>query len=105
MKELPIPDGISGAPNAIEMIRVWVGNEDIQVSMLLGMWEDALECNINEKTAWGELLADLIRHITNGLNESYGWNKKETQMTIANSLLHHLGHGKDTTEGQYKEDT
>jgi len=103
MRELPIPDGIEDDPSATEMIRVWIANNDIQVSMLLGMWADTDNFDIDEKQAWGELLADLIRHIANGMNQSHGWNKDETELTIANSLLTHLGYGENTVEGQYKK--
>ena len=48
MRELPIPDGIENDPNATEMIRVWIAKNDIQVSMLLGMWADTDEFDIDE---------------------------------------------------------
>jgi len=103
MKELQIPEGIEGDPTAMEMMRVWIGNKDIQVSMLLGMWEEASNFEIDERDAWGELLADLIRHIANGLTQSHDYNTTASEMRIANSLLSHLGHGENTIKGEIQE--
>jgi predicted secreted Zn-dependent protease len=103
MRILPWPDGIEDDQNATEMIRVWIAKNELQVSMLLGMWADAESYDIDEKHAWGELLADLIRHIANGMRQSHGRNKDEAELAIANSLLNHLGYGEDTVEGNYKE--
>lgn len=103
MNELKIPEGIEGDPNAMEMLRVWIGNKDIQVSMLLGMWEQASNFDIDEREAWGELLADLIRHIANGLTQSHDYNKTASEMKIANALLTQLGYGANTIKGDIKE--
>ena len=103
MNELQIPEGIEDDPNAMEMIRVWIGNKDIQVSMLLGMWEEASNFEVDERDAWGELLADLIRHIANGLTQSHDYNTVASEMRIANSLIRHLGHGENTVEGEIQE--
>lgn len=103
MNELQIPEGIEDDPNAMEMVRVWIGNKDIHVSMLLGMWEEASNFDIDEREAWGELLADLIRHIANGLNQSHDYNIHASEQKIANALLIHLGHGVNTTKGEVNE--
>lgn len=100
MNELKVPEGIEGDPNAVEMLRVWVGNKDIQISMLLGMWEEMSNQDIDEREAWGELLADLIRHIANGLSQSHDYNTDASQMKIANALITHLGFGANTIQGK-----
>ena len=97
---LPVPEGILGDENAMEMLRVWIGNRDIQISMLLGMWEQASQGDIDERDAWGELLADLVRHIANGLTQSHDYNTTASEMRIANAMLVHLGHGANTVEGE-----
>ncbi len=103
MEELKIPEGIEDDPNATEVIRVWIGNKDIQVSMLLGMWEEASKGELDEREAWGELLADLVRHIANGLTQSHDYNKDASEQRIANSLLNHLGFGTNTIQGKIEE--
>mgnify|MGYP001546675744 CR=1 FL=1 len=103
MKELPLPEGIDGDPDAMEMVRVWIGNKNIQVSMLLGMWEQASDNDIDEREAWGELLADLVRHIANGLTQSHDYNTTASEMRIANALLTHLGHGAHSVKGSVQD--
>lgn len=104
MNELIIPEGVEGDPEATEMIRVWIGNKDIHVSMLLGAWEEASNQEIDERDAWGELLADLIRHISNGLTQSHDYQTEASQMRIANTLLHQLGYGMNTIKGKIDPD-
>ena len=103
MNELTIPEGIDGDPNATEMLRVWIGNKDIHVSMLLGMWEEASDNDIDEREAWGELLGDLIRHIALGLTQSHDYNTTASEQKIANALLTHLDFGAHTVKGEIKD--
>jgi len=103
MEELKIPEGIEGDPDAIEMIRVWIGNKDVQVSMLLGMWEEASNNKLDERDAWGELLADLIHHIANGLSQSHDYNINASEARIADTLLKKLGYGANTIDGAVEE--
>ncbi len=103
MNELPVPEGIQDDSNAMEMLRVWIGNKDIQVSMLLGMWEEASNFDVDEREAWGELLADLIRHIANGLTQSHDYNTAASERRIANAMLTHLGYGANTITGEIKK--
>jgi predicted secreted Zn-dependent protease len=72
------------------MIRVWLAHNALHVSMLLGMWEDAADCEIDERKAWGHLLADLTRHIANGLQQSHGWAEKSTIAWIRQEFLENL---------------
>lgn len=103
MNELPVPEGIQNDDNAMEVLRVWIGNKDIQVSMLLGMWEEASNFDIDEREAWGELLADLVRHISNGLTQSHDYNTTASERRIANAMLTHLGYGANTIQGEIKK--
>jgi hypothetical protein len=104
IRELPQPIEIDGDDNATEMIRVWLANDDLCVSLLLGMYEDAESCDIDERDAWGQLLSDVIKHIANGLNQSHGWDKAATASRIRKSLLEHLKRTSGVVEGAYWED-
>ena len=103
MRELQPPTEIEGDDNATEMIRVWLAHDDLNVSLLLGMWEDAEDCEIDERDAWGELLADTIQHIANGLNKSHGWNKEQTIARITNSLIKNTKSPRGVVTGDYVE--
>ena len=90
MRELLRPPEITGDDEATEMIRVWLAHGDQHVSLLLGMWQDADDSELDEREAWGDLLADTIRHIAHGLSQSHGWQPAETIRRISLSLTENL---------------
>ena len=80
--ELPIP------PEAlthlsVEMIRVWLANQQQHIVLNIGFWEDR---GINEREAWGILLADMIHHIANAHESEYGHDPQETLSIIRNAF-------------------
>lgn len=101
MRELDRPPEITGDDRATEMIRVWLAHNALHVSMLLGMWQDAKDCDIDERTAWGCLLADLTKHIANGLHQSHGWPKDQTIAAIRQEYLEKLMDESAEVEGGY----
>jgi hypothetical protein len=101
MRELDKPPEIVGDDKATEMIRVWLAHKTFHVSMLLGMWEDAEDCEVDERDAWGELLSDLVRHIANGLSQSHGWPEQDTQRRIARAFASHMQRTDLTVDGGY----
>ena len=103
IRELDRPTGIEGDDKATEMIRVWLANDALNVSLFLGMWEDSEECEIDERDAWGFLLADLTRHIANGMMQSHGWDYDQTRKRIRDSFLHRYENKENTIEGAYPE--
>lgn len=104
MRELDRPPEIEGDERATEMIRVWLAHHELHVSMLLGMWEDAEDSQIDERKAWGHLLADLTRHIANGLNQSHGWAVRPTMQWIRQEYLENLADDLHSVEGKYLDE-
>lgn len=104
MRELGPPPGIEGDESATEMIRVWLAHSQQHVSLLLGMWEDAEDKQVDERDAWGFLLADLTRHIANGLNQSHNWPVKSTVQWIRQSYLQNLADDDHEIEGEYVDE-
>jgi hypothetical protein len=100
-RELKSPPEIAGDENAAEMIRVWVAHGQLHVSMLLGAWENAQECGIDERDAWGELLADLTRHIANGMMKEYGWDYDSTRDRIRAGFLKNFDEKAGDIEGDF----
>lgn len=82
MRELPIPVENTGDDNATEMARVWLGNGTCNVSLLLGMFEDAPDCEDDELEVWGNILSDVAQHIANGMRQSHGWDEAETMAKL-----------------------
>lgn len=86
-RPLEIPPETEGDDRATEVIRIWLAHNDLHVSMLLGMWHDAEDCEVDERDAWGQLLADLTRHIANGMMKEYGWDYDATRDRIKRAFL------------------
>jgi predicted secreted Zn-dependent protease len=105
MRELNRPPDIDDDPKATEMVRVWIAKDDLHVSMLLGMWADALGTDVDERDAWGELLADLTRHIANGLHQSHGWDETECIRDIADAYDRQIHESDVEVEGGYPGDS
>jgi hypothetical protein len=101
MRELDWPVEVTADPKATDMVRVWIANKTLHVSMLLGMWADTAGWDVDERDAWGELLADLTRHIANGLGQSHGWDAAATIRRIADSYTQHVTRTDVTIEGSY----
>ena len=55
MRELQIPAGVESDENATEMVRFWLANGEPNLSLLLGMYEDAEDCDVDELYAWGDI--------------------------------------------------
>lgn len=55
--QLLIPDAAKRDPKSLELLRVWIADNNQHVSLRTGVWDDPAE--------WGLMLADLARHIVN----------------------------------------
>jgi hypothetical protein len=102
-RELIQPPEIAGDEDATEMIRVWLAHNALHVSMLLGMWQDAEESEIDERDAWGELLCDLTKHIANGMMKEYGWDYDATRDRIRAAFLKNFDDKSGKIEGDFAE--
>jgi len=72
--ELPIPP-VALKHRSAEMIRVWLANDKQHVVLNIGFWE---ERGIDERDAWGLVLADMIHHIADAHQSEYGHSSQET---------------------------
>lgn len=104
MRPLDPPAEIEGDDHATEMIRVWLAHNTLHVSLLLGMWQDAEDCTIDERDAWGQLLADLTKHIANGMMQSHGWDYDSTRDRMRAAFLRNFDNKDDPIEGKYREE-
>ena len=83
------------------MLRAWIAGGNLRVSLLLGMWEDAPDGDVDEKHAWGELLGDVVKHVANGLQQSHGWSEAVTIGAIRAGFLASLADFEANIEGGY----
>jgi hypothetical protein len=102
-KQLPIPPEALKADGSAEMIRVWIANNALHVSLNLGMWQNAEDSDVDERVAWGFLLADLTRHIANGMMQEYGWDYDETRNRIRSSFLHNFDEKDGNVTGTFRK--
>ena len=69
------------------MVRVWLAHNRLNVSMRLGMWQDA---GMDERENWGVILSDVLRYAANGLSQQYGWGFEDTAKAIHDALRRSL---------------
>lgn len=66
MNERPIPPAARRDTASVEMLRVWLAEEQLHCSLKIGMYRDGM--GIDEELAWGTILADAARHISRALH-------------------------------------
>jgi hypothetical protein len=74
MNELPVPPDAAGDPASVELLRVWVVGETLQCALQADAFPEA--------DAWGEVLADVVRHIARARREQEGGAEEETVRRI-----------------------
>ncbi len=72
--ELPLPPEALASPS-VEMIRVWLANHQQHIVLNIGFWE---ERGIDERAAWGIVLADMMHHIAYAHQAEYGHGPEES---------------------------
>jgi Domain of unknown function (DUF5076) len=90
LSELPKPPDLSSDPDATEILRVWVINQELQCSLYTGAFE--------ETSTWGVLLADLIRTITSALKDNEGKDPHESLDQIMTALQDELAEDPEASD-------
>jgi hypothetical protein len=99
--ELPIPPQATHG-HAREMIRLWLANQKLHCVLNIGFWEDR---GMNERHAWGVILADMIQHIANAHEEEYGHDRRETIQMIRRSFEAEMEHPTSKRLGEFVRGT
>ena len=95
--ECIIPEEALSDPNSREVLRAWVANEGLHVSLFIpDAWEDPGH--------WGIVLADVIRHLADGYQKGQGVDPKLTIARIQEMMSAELGSPTDTPTGGFVED-
>jgi hypothetical protein len=100
-KSLPIPPQATDDKNSQEMIRAWIAEEGLHCSLQVSFWEDR---GLNETWAWGVLLADVVRHVANALEESNGKDPRETVQAIKASFLNEIDNPSSKHKGKFAQE-
>ena len=96
MRPLPHPPDAENDENSIEMIRGWIVDRQLQISLAAWVWAE-------EPEEWGRMLGDAACHLADAIAEETGKNRNEVFRTIAKSLVHHLQHPPENLEGVHVE--
>ena len=72
--QLAIPPLAKADAKSFELIRAWVAQGNLHVSLELGGWEGP--------EAWGVVLADVLRHVANFYKQSQGLDPAETTARV-----------------------
>ena len=76
--QLMIPPAAAKDPKAFELVRAWVARGELHVSMQMGGWDDP--------TAWGVVLADLVRHVARFYAEQKQLRPEQTIARVRDAM-------------------
>lgn len=76
--QLEIPREAASDPKAFELVRAWVAEGDLHVSLQMGGWDDP--------TAWGVVLADLVRHVARFYAEQKRLDPEKTMARVRDAM-------------------
>lgn len=98
---LPVPPAAEADAASREMVRVWIAGKGLHASLNIGAWDQ--NEGVDEVLAWGVVLADLVRHVANALEERNGIDRAETILRIRKMMEVELGSPTDEPRGQFTE--
>ncbi len=81
---LKLPKTLTADKKSYELVRLWASSGKLVSVLDLGRFA---EMGVNEKMAWGTVLADFTKHMARGLSEKYGWDEDKTQSEIIAVML------------------
>jgi hypothetical protein len=87
--------------NAIEMARIWIAQGKLHCVLNVGHWQEA--SGIDERHAWGIVLADIARHASFALEDSMGGDPRENLKMILESFRTEIGRKTSDHTGEWPE--
>jgi len=88
-KPLSPPPEVETDEFSVEMIRGWIAERGLCCNLNLGHWHR--HSNVDERQAWGVLLADLCRQIATELQDVTQDDPSESLRILVEALLSELG--------------
>jgi hypothetical protein len=99
--QLPIPGIAIADAESVELIRAWIANQDLHISLRIGAWEH--NPAIDERSAWGIVLADAVKHIADALTRQ-GKDRMETVAKIRAGFLAELDGPTSSSAGEFVDE-
>lgn len=94
-EELDLPDGVTEAEEAIEVLRAWVADGALHVIFDPETFED-------DVSEWGRLLADVAQHVANAVELDGQMNRAEALSRLAEAFDRHVRTGQTSAAGRIK---
>lgn len=98
MNRQSIPEAAVNDPDSVEMLTVWIAERSLHCSIKVGMYT---ERQMDEVSAWGRILADAARHISNALSEMEGRRASDALDGIRASFEEELDRPTSDTKGKF----
>ena len=76
--QLAIPPGAATDAKAFELVRAWVAQGELHVSLQMGGFDDP--------TAWGVVMADLVRHVARFYEEKKRLDPEQTIELVRDAM-------------------
>lgn len=96
MRPLPHPPDAEADPDSLEMVRGWIVDGQLQVSLAAWVWQD-------EPETWGRLLAESVVHLADAISADTGRDRGQLFATIVASLERHLKEPPGNLTGEFVE--
>ena len=98
MRVLVVPPPAQRDPDAVQMLSAWIAERGLHCTMNVGMWSASGQ---SEPKAWGILLADVVRHLANAMQEQQGACRDETIEALIDALLEELSEPTSQAAGSF----
>jgi hypothetical protein len=95
--ELPIPPIAQRDKNSREMIRAWVADEGLHCSLNVGLSGDG------EGTAWGIVLSDVARHVSDAIGKGDRGKRESILAEIQAAFEREMEKPTSLTKGSFIE--
>jgi Domain of unknown function (DUF5076) len=101
MKSLEIPDAnvLAKDPDAVELVRFWIGGGKCRIALNIGVWQDGGESEVDELSVWGNVLSDITKHVANAMKQRYQMDRDETVERVRRVYLNCLANDQEHIAG------
>ncbi|MEJ1167012.1 DUF5076 domain-containing protein [Variovorax sp. CCNWLW186] len=98
MNPLVVPPAAQRDENAVQMLSAWIAERGLHCSLKVGFWQAQ---GRDEARSWGILLADVIRHVGNAMEEQQGVHSSAAVQSILEALNAELDQPTSPAKGQF----
>jgi Domain of unknown function (DUF5076) len=98
MRPLLVPPAAQRDDESVQMLSAWIAENGLHCTLHVGMWQGQ---GRSESSAWGILLADVIRHIGNAMQVELGADPTVTVNEVVRSTLAELEQPTSPAQGGF----